>query len=410
MKLYDVIGIGFGPANLALAIALKEQNKLSDRVCFIEKQPDFLWHGGMLLDNTDMQISFLKDLVSLRNPTSHFSFINYLHNQNRLDSFINLKTFYPSRHEFNDYLRWSASHFRDHCHFGEQVNDVEPIVVEGKVDHLKVTSRDAEGNQSVRLTKNLVVSVGGSAKIPAPFDALKDSNHVWHSSQYLHNKHKVKAGDRVAIIGAGQSGAEIFADLENMTEQPQVDLIMRAGAMKPADSSPFVNEIFDPAFTDVVFDKSPEQKDRYFNEFRSTNYSVVDEPLINSIYASLYDQKLKGGDRLAIRHRTSVNSAAIDSEGKINLELEDVQSRGMQQYDHLILATGYQYPSRSPLLEQLAEWLKPDISRYYQIETADNFMPKVFTQGVNEQTHGISDSLLSVLAVRSAEIVEALDL
>ncbi|WP_125716923.1 lysine N(6)-hydroxylase/L-ornithine N(5)-oxygenase family protein [Pseudoalteromonas rubra] len=410
MKLYDVIGIGFGPANLALAIALQEQNKLSDRVCFIEKQPNFLWHGGMLLDNTTMQISFLKDLVSLRNPTSHFSFINYLHHNKRLDSFINLKTFYPSRHEFNDYLGWAASHFRDHCHFGEQVCAVEPVLLDGQVDHLKVISRDNEGQQSVRLTKHLVVSVGGSAKVPAPFDALQDAENVWHSSQYLHNKDKVQGGDRVAVIGAGQSGAEIFADLAAMTEQPEVDMIMRAGAMKPADSSPFVNEIFDPGFTDVVFSKSPEQRDRYFNEFRSTNYSVVDEPLIDHIYASLYQQKLNGTDRLAIRNRTSVNGARINAEGKVVLELENVHGVSQVEYDQLVLATGYQYPSRSPLLEQVSEWLQPNITRHYQLETSEQFKPKIFTQGVNEQTHGISDSLLSILAVRSAEIVDALEL
>ena len=66
----------------------------------------------MLLEQAHMQVSFLKDLATLRNPTSRFTFINYLHEKGRLQDFINLKTFFPSRHEFNDYLAWAASSSR----------------------------------------------------------------------------------------------------------------------------------------------------------------------------------------------------------------------------------------------------------------------------------------------------------
>lgn len=106
MKIYDVIGIGFGPSNIALAIALEEQRQSGHHIdtLFIEKQPHFAWHKDMLLDGADMQISFLKDLATLRNPRSRFTFTNYLFEKGRLQDFINLKTFFPSRHEFNDYL------------------------------------------------------------------------------------------------------------------------------------------------------------------------------------------------------------------------------------------------------------------------------------------------------------------
>ena len=104
-KEYDVVGIGFGPSNLALAIALRDTTREAWSKCrfhFIEKQPRFVWHGGMLLAGADMQISFLKDLVSLRDPTSPLTFVNYLHTKGRLEAFINCRTFYPSRTEFND--------------------------------------------------------------------------------------------------------------------------------------------------------------------------------------------------------------------------------------------------------------------------------------------------------------------
>ena len=104
MHIHDLIGIGFGPSNIALAIALDEHRQTGQAkdALFIERQPCFAWHPHMLLDNAHMQISFLKDLVTPRNPKSRFSFLNYLHSKGRLQDFINLQTFFPSRHEFND--------------------------------------------------------------------------------------------------------------------------------------------------------------------------------------------------------------------------------------------------------------------------------------------------------------------
>ena len=101
MHIHDLIGIGFGPSNIALAIALEEgrdarpQHRPLDAL-FVERQPGFVWHRNMLLDQAHMQISFLKDLATLRNPSSRFTFLNYLHEKDRLQDFINLKTFSPA--------------------------------------------------------------------------------------------------------------------------------------------------------------------------------------------------------------------------------------------------------------------------------------------------------------------------
>ena len=52
--------------------------------------------AGMLLDDATMQVSFLKDLVTMRNPTSDFSFLSYLHERGRLVDFINHKIAVPA--------------------------------------------------------------------------------------------------------------------------------------------------------------------------------------------------------------------------------------------------------------------------------------------------------------------------
>nr|WP_238356691.1 SidA/IucD/PvdA family monooxygenase [Kribbella italica] len=61
----------------------------------MERQRGFGWHRGMLIEDATMQVSFLKDLVTLRNPASEFTFLTYLHSKGRLVDFINHKTLFP---------------------------------------------------------------------------------------------------------------------------------------------------------------------------------------------------------------------------------------------------------------------------------------------------------------------------
>lgn len=56
MLVHDLIGIGFGPSNIALAIALRERAGPPLRALFLERQAEFAWHPHMMLDGTHMQI------------------------------------------------------------------------------------------------------------------------------------------------------------------------------------------------------------------------------------------------------------------------------------------------------------------------------------------------------------------
>ena len=73
--------IGAGPANLALAAAIDESGspELTRSVALLEQYPDVKWQRNLLLPWARSQVSFLKDLVTLRNPQSRFSFLQYLH-------------------------------------------------------------------------------------------------------------------------------------------------------------------------------------------------------------------------------------------------------------------------------------------------------------------------------------------
>ncbi len=417
---YDLLGIGFGPSNLALAIAMEERAGAAaaaravrpPRYAFIERKPDFVWHGGMLLGDTDMQISFLKDLATLRNPRSPYTFINYLHSRGRLESFINLKTFFPSRIEFNDYLAWVASHFGERCHYGEEVIDVVPEPADGVVQRLRVRSRGADGRIHERLTRNLVMGVGGEPQVPAAFRGWRDARVV-HSSGYLDRIAQYRddnAPRRIAVVGGGQSAAEVFMDLVKRFPAAEVAMVMRGGALKPSDDSPFVNEIFSPGFTDFIYRQPGDRRQQMLQEYRNTNYSVVDLDLIERIYQLLYQQKVVGNPQHQLLPGKEIEAAASQPDG-IACVLRDRANGAVQrqQFDLVVLATGYRRQAHERMLAPLASLIDEGfrVDRHYRLQTSTRCLPQIFLQGCCEDSHGLSDTLLSVLAVRSHEIAEA---
>ena len=415
--IHDIIGIGFGPSNLALAIALEELAELNGKALnalFIDKQANYRWHGDTLSSQSELQISFLKDLVSLRNPTSPYSFVNYLKQQDRLIDFVNLGTFYPCRLEFNDYLGWVAEHFADQAVYGEEVMRIEPEFDKGAIHHLKLISRDSHGQESVRHTRSVVISTGGSPKIPAAFEAYKDDPRVFHHSTYLSSVNKLQCSEgkpmRIAIIGSGQSAAEAFIDLNDSFPSVKAEMILRGTALKPADDTPFVNEIFAPQYTDLVFQQPPADRQKLINEYHNTNYSVVDQELIERIYGILYRQKVAHQHRHAVLCRQQVEAVHSSDQG-IELTLRDLATNQQRthRYDAIILATGYERRTHRSLLAPLEKHLLAfEVDRDYRALASPALLAPVFLQGFCETSHGLSDTLLSVLPMRSEEIGKAL--
>ncbi|MEN2397404.1 lysine N(6)-hydroxylase/L-ornithine N(5)-oxygenase family protein [Pseudomonas halotolerans] len=415
-NVHDLIGIGFGPSNLALAIALQERSPVQGEldVLFLDKQADYRWHGNTLVTQSELQISFLKDLVTLRNPTSPYSFVNYLKHHGRLVDFINLGTFYPCRMEYNDYLRWVASQFSGQSRYGEEVLRIEPVLHNQQVEALRVISRDSQGEERVRTARSVVVSAGGTPRIPDAFSAFKEDARVFHHSQYLERMATQPCVNgqpmNIAIIGGGQSAAEAFIDLNDSFPSVQVDMILRGSALKPADDSPFVNEVFSPEFTDLVFRQPHSERERLVNEYHNTNYSVVDIDLIERIYGIFYRQKVSGIARHAFRTLTTVEKAtATDAGVELALRHNATGELTVRRYDAVVLATGYERQMHRTLLAPLEQYLGDfEVDRNYKLITDERCKAAIYMQGFCQASHGLSDTLLSILPVRADEIAGSL--
>ncbi|GIF96325.1 lysine N(6)-hydroxylase/L-ornithine N(5)-oxygenase family protein [Catellatospora citrea] len=408
--LHDLAGIGFGPSNLALAIALRELDRPVDAV-FLEKQQRFGWHRGMLIEGTTMQVSFLKDLATMRDPASAYSFLSYLKAKDRLIDFINHKTMYPSRVEFHDYLEWAAAGFTDQVEYGSEVVAVRPVRDGSAVTGCEIVARQG-GDLVTRRARNLVVATGLEARMP---DGIRPGPRVWHSSDLLRRLPGLRDPRRVLVIGAGQSGAEVADHLHRTFPQTEVCAVFAKYGYTPADDSPFANRIFDPAAVDHFYD-APEHVKRMLTGYHgSTNYSVVDLDVIQGLYRRMYQEKVLGQERLRIMYASRVTELVEEADRvRVVVEFLPTGERTVLEADAVVCATGYRSSDPLQLLGELGEHCarrddgQLQVERDYQVTTTSDVRCGIYVQGPTEHTHGISSTLLSNTAVRAGEIARSL--
>lgn len=412
--LLEFIGVGFGPSNLALAIAIIEDAPhLRGR--FFEAKPSFQWHPGMLIDGARMQISFLKDLVSLRKPTSKFTFLNYLHEAGRLEHFVNLRQFFPTRVEFDDYLKWAASQVSDHVTYSTRVTGLRVSQRPGIVAHFEVDVLDCDsGARETVRTRNVVLAPGGTPKMLD--GCIDESPLIVHSSDFLTSFVPTfpdrQRPHRFVVVGGGQSAAETALHLLREYENATVDLVVPHRALRPSDSSPFINQAFFGSARDEMFSLDEPLREEALNDLRPTNYGVVEESLLWELYHQDYLARLTRQRRLFIRMGMRLIQAR-DVNGDIQLQLRRVDGDDVCNIhaDGVVLATGYRRGITGDILREIEPYFQkmPSgnivVSRGYRVSLTRQMNGGLFVQGLSESTHGIGDSLLSQLPFRVEEIL-----
>jgi L-ornithine N5-monooxygenase len=409
----DVLGIGFGPSNLALAIALEEQPAV--RAAFVERQDSFGWHRGMLIGGANLQVSFLKDLVTMRDPTSDFSFLSFLHAQGRLAAFINQKNFYPSRREFHAYLSWAAGRLRHRVAYGLEVVRATPVLHGDDVRYIDVVARRSADRELVTYrTRNVVVATGLEPYLPPDAPV---SPRVWHSADLLDRLAGIPADHEQTfmVVGAGQSAAEVVEYVHRRFTRARVYSVFARYGYSPADDSTFVNGIFDPETVDLYFRAPEEVKELFFDYHANTNYSVVDTDLIATLGQRMYEELVDSQQRLVMRNLSRVTEVRETGSGlEVRMAYLPDGSVSSVPADWLIYATGYRPSNPLAVLGEVASYCKADASesvrldRYHRVVTTGGMRCGIYVQGGAESTHGIASTLLSTVAVRAGEIAAAI--
>lgn len=415
---HDLVGVGFGPSNLALAIAVEEHNRTTETgrldAVFFDRQRRFGWHRGMLLDGATMQVSFLKDLVTMRDPASRFSFLYYLNEQGRLADFINSKCLFPSRVEFHDYLEWTASHLGHLVRYGCEVVEIRPVLGEEAVEFLDVVVRHGPHQETtVYRTRNIAIAAGLRPSLPP---GVETTSRIWHNHDLLTRLGRLPRAEpaRFVVVGAGQSAAETTEYLHRKFPTAEVCAVFSRYGYSPSDDTSFANRIFDPEAVDHFF-TAPEGVKRLLLEYHSnTNYSVVDSDLISELYRRTYEEKVCGRQRLRVLNACRLVEAE-ESGGGVRTIVEFMptgQCRSLDA-DALVYATGYQPVDPTGLLGEVAAFClrtkygELAVERDYKVKTAEHLGCGIYVQGATEHTHGITSTLLSNTAVRVNEIVRS---
>lgn len=421
-KWVDVAAVGFGPANIALAIALEEMG-LGGTVQFIERAVAPSWQPEMMVAGADIQHNPLRDFVTPRNPASPYGFLSYLQAANRLWDYLNLSAHYPPRSEYAEYIKWVAQKFDGKTVYGHAVCDIALAHVNGLPG--AVLTLD-DGRKIV--ARAVSIGCGRSLYIPALFAPVAGPR-VAHTQFYLSTLakwRKIPGFKRIAVIGASQSAAEVTLDLLSHQDDFEVFNLTSGVGYRQKDLSPFTEQIYYPEYVDHFFRTSDHEKKKLMAELRNSNYSAADADVIEKLNLFLYEQKFNGRERLHVVSNTTIGAANSSADGAITLDLMHRFHSDHWQLtvDGVLLATGFRNlgggereEKHPPLLDSIADALKRRadgslyVTRDYRLMPRHEgiALPPIYLNGLCESTHGFGDAgSFSLLALRSATIARSI--
>ncbi|MGW5849693.1 lysine N(6)-hydroxylase/L-ornithine N(5)-oxygenase family protein [Streptomyces sp. NPDC055254] len=406
---HDVVAIGCGPFNLGLAALASTVDGLD--LVVLEEQPELTWHRGMMFGGASMQVNFLADLVTLVAPGHPLSFLTYLHDMDRLYTFTVRENFFPSRREYEDYLRWAAARLPS-VRFSHRVEEVHWDEAE---ERFTVHVLRGDGTRTRARARNLVVGIGTAPYVPDALAALPASR-LLHTGDYLYRASELGAASKITLVGSGQSGAEVAVDLlgRNVEGGPAVSWLTRTSSFAPLDYTKMVLEMTTPAYMRYFHSLPEDVRDRLTAE-QWQFYKGISTDTLEEIHELLYRRQLEHGlADVELRFGITVESAAEDAAGHVVLTCRHRDTGQLFEHstDLVVAATGYR--NRPPaFLEPIDKLLlrdgrgRPRVRLDHSVELAEGVTGRVFVANAETHSHGVSSPNLDIGAVRNATILNA---
>ncbi len=402
-RIYDLAGIGVGPFNLGLA-ALSEP--VDDLDCvFLDRRESFDWHPGMMLEPAHLQVPFMADLVTLADPTSRFSFLNFLKQTGRLYRFYIRENFYPLRAEYNQYCQWVAGQLES-VRFSTDVLDV---TYDDGVYRLSV---QGPGGAEVLRARKLVLGTGTSPYVPDACAGIVDAGGlVIHNADYLSRKSELQSKRSITIVGSGQSAAELYYELlqEIDVYGYQLNWVTRSGRFFPLEYTKLTLEMTSPEYVDYFHSLPGEQRDSLIKNQKNL-YKGINSDLIDDIYDLLYTKSLSGMVDTQLHTHSSLTAAAWNASAGIHtLQLHHEEHGRDYSLDSeaVVLATGYTY--KEPVfLAGIQDRIRRDSKGRFDVERnyGTSVEPgEIFVQNAELHTHGFVTPDLGMAAYRNSCIL-----
>jgi len=411
---YDFVAIGLGPFNLGLA-ALTDPIEDLDGV-FLEAREQFDWHPGMMLPEATLQVPFLADVVTLADPTSPYSFLNFLKASGRLYSFYIRESFYPLRREYNQYCQWVAGRLSS-VRFGRAVERVEHDEQTGTYVVTTGTGETFRG-------RRLVLGTGTSPHVPESLRPIADvstcsagpagvgsadAGPVVHSAAYLDTRAALQQRRSITVVGSGQSAAEVYADLLAGMDDHDYELtwVTRSPRFFPMEYTKLTLEMTSPEYT-AYFQGLPADTRRELLGQQRGLYKGISSEVINEIFDALYQREVHGGTATTLLTASEVvGSRTEDGRHVLDLRHTETGEPFRLETDALVLATGYraQVPG---FLAPISDRIRWDAEGRYAVSAAyavDHAGGEIFVQNGEEHTHGFVAPDLGMGAFRNSVII-----
>lgn len=390
-RIHGLIGIGLGVFNLALA-AMLEENGFDDAL-FFERQPEVNWHGGQLLQTSELQVHYLKDLVTPVDPTSRFTFLNYMKERGLLYQFINRKSESISRIQFQMYFRWVAQQLKA-VRFGVEVRSIH---YQDGLFHID------SGGRTYR-ARHIAVATGLKQSVPeCALPLLGD--RVFHVGEYTRHRHNVKG--RVAVIGGGQSGAEVVMDVLESVPHDQLSWLGRRMSFSQLEDNCFINDIYVPSFTEKYRALSDERKIEMMERLEMSS-NGINQALLDRIYRLVFERRFFSGterDYRFVSGQELIDIQPRDDGFEVNVRSWSDGRQWRCEADSVILATGFQASSWDMLRDVLGDEPRDlRVGRNFEVQWAGQGQNDIFVQNGSSMCIGLADPNLSIAAWRAAMI------
>lgn len=406
MKPLDLVGVGIGPFNLSLAALAQPVEGLE--VALFDRREEFRWHPGLLIEGATLQVPFLADLVTLVDPTSPLSFLNYLRERGRLFPFYFAERFHVQRSEYDDYGRWASARLES-CRFSSPVTAVRWNAP------AEVFEVDAGGEQV--LARNVVLGVGTSPAVPSALtDVVADPGVLaLHSADYLAHRDALIAAKTVTVVGSGQSGAEVFLDL--LRRRPGANglrWLARTPSFAPMEYSKLGLEQFTPDYTAYFRGLAEPVREQLFPA-QWQLYKGIDEETIAAIHDELYRLSIEDSwPDVVLTPGVEILDARNTADG-VELDVRHAQQGTLVtvRTDAVVAATGYAETPVQHLLGDLGEKLERDaLGRFavdadYRLRLPADITGSIFVQNAERHRNGVGAPDLGLGAWRAASILNA---
>ena len=398
---FFAIGIGAGPANLSIAALLLHRTE--ENIALFDKSSDSSWHSGLLHPGVRMQTSWMKDLVSLVDPTHELSFLNYLVTESRLFALINSQFDVIPRREYMRYLSWAASKI-DGIHYNTPIDEVNFVENEGFYAY--------SNGSPVACSEHLVMGVGTRPSVPAGL-ATMPQDRAFIADDLASHLPDMSADPSapVAVIGGGQTGVEAVLRLLG-AGFTNIKWLGRRQWFQTIDDSPAANDIYRPAHQQFLQGLTRSTRKRLVEEAAPTGDALTPGAL-RVLYQANYDRMLEYGDfPVKLLPGRDVTEGQADGD-ELVLQCTTAERLEEHRVRYAIIAVGRQ-DAPMPFSVELRDRLDVDedgdivVDEDYSVRWKGMNGHRIYVLNRARYSHGIADANLTLLPVRAAVVINSM--